>query len=115
MKKVFITLGLTFFMLINLPASIYRGDIQFELGYSANKIDNKKNIQALKTDNFNFGIQTWQLFGSSDFFKAGFMVNNELGFGNSRPNDEYTDSKYIYNSYSLIGTAQLQTQTLVLD
>lgn len=69
MKKVFITLGLTFFMLINLPASIYRGDIQFELGYSANKIDNKKNIQALKTDNFNFGIQTWQLFGSSDFLK----------------------------------------------
>ena len=105
MKKVFITLGLTFFMLINLPASIYRGDIQFEMGYSINNIENKDNPPSLKTDNFNFGIQTWHLFGSSDFFKAGFMVNNELGFGNSRPNDEYTDSKYIYNSYSLIGPA----------
>ena len=105
MKKVLISMALALTMLSGLTAEIYRGDIQFQMGYSANDITYQDNVPSFETDNCNFGIQTWHLFGPSEFVKAGFMVNTEWGIGNSRPNSTITNSQFLFNNYSLIGPA----------
>ena len=105
MKKVLISMALALTMLSGITAEIYRGDIQFQMGYSANDITYEDNVPSFETDNCNFGIQTWHLFGPSEFVKAGFMVNTEWGMGNSRPNSAITTSQFLFNSYSVIGPA----------
>jgi hypothetical protein len=105
MKKVLISMALALTMLSGLTAEVYRGDIQFQMGYSANDITYQDNVPSFETDNCNFGIQTWHLFGPSEFVKAGFMVNTEWGMGNSRPNSAITTSQFLFNSYSVIGPA----------
>lgn len=105
MKKVLLSTILAFSMLSGFAQSFYKGDIQLELGYSANNIKYEADIPNFKTDNFNLGIQTWHLFGTSDFIKAGFMVNNEWGFGASQINQVIKNQQFVINSYSLIGPA----------
>ena len=105
MKKVLISMALALTMLSGLTAEVYRGDIQFQMGYSANDITYEDNVPSFETDNFNFGIQTWHLFGPSEFVKAGFMLNTEWGFGNSKSNPAISTSQFLFNSYSLLGPA----------
>ena len=105
MKKVLISMALALTMLSGLTAEVYRGDIQFQMGYSANDITYENNVPSFETDNCNFSIQTWHLFGPVEFVKAGFMVNTEWGMGNSRPNSAITTSQFLFNSYSVIGPA----------
>lgn len=105
MKKVLLSTILAFSMLSSFAQSFYKGDIQLELGYSANSIRYEDNSPNFDTNNFNLGIQTWHLFGSSDFIKAGFMVNNEWGFGASQINQIIKNQQFVINSYSLIGPA----------
>lgn len=105
MKKVLLSTILAFSMLSSFAKSFYKGDIQLELGYSANNIKYEADSQSFNTDNFNLGIQTWHLFGTSDFIKAGFMVNNEWGFGASQINQVIKNQQFVINSYSLIGPA----------
>lgn len=105
MKKFLLISILSITMISSFANTIYRGDIQLELGYSANSIRYEDNSPNFNTNNFNLGIQTWHLFGASDFFKAGFMVNNEWGFGNSKINQVIREKKFVFNTYSLIGPA----------
>ena len=105
MKKVLLSTILAFSMLSSFAQSFYKGDIQLELGYSANSIRYEDNSPNFDTNNFNLGIQTWHLFGTSDFIKAGFMVNNEWGFGASQINQVIKNQQFVINSYSLIGPA----------
>ncbi len=105
MKKFLLISILSITMISSFANTIYRGDIQLELGYSANSIRYEDNSPNFDTNNFNLGIQTWHLFGASDFFKAGFMVNNEWGFGNSKINQVIREKKFVFNTYSLIGPA----------
>ena len=105
MKKFLLISILSITMISSFANTIYGGDIQLELGYSANSIRYEDNSPNFDTNNFNLGIQTWHLFGASDFFKAGFMVNNEWGFGNSKINQVIREKKFVFNTYSLIGPA----------
>jgi hypothetical protein len=105
MKKVIFTTILSLCMLSGFAKTIYKGDVQLQLGYSANSIRYEDNSPNFDTNNFNLGVQTWHLFGSSEFFKAGFMVNNEWGFGNSEINQVINEQHFVFNTYSLIGPA----------
>lgn len=59
----------------------YNGDFQIQLGYGFQNVNVENTDRAIKSTEFDFGLQTWHLFRPIEMLGVGFMGDFDVGFG----------------------------------